>query len=99
MPSCRTALDKTRINGGEPSFAALVKLPPGAVQVYAPGIPSLSSLKKLSLEAILDILVIVSHVIAGDPDIPGDSGILGAGVMNYELPAVGVKIRCVRVYV
>ena len=65
------------------------------------GLHSLPSSKKLSLEAIVDILVIVSHVIAG-PDIPGDAGILGAGVMNYAGRGCENQVCacvCVNIYV
>lgn len=59
----------------------------------APAIPNLGSLKKLSLGDILEILSFVSHMVAGDPDVPGDSGMLGDDVMNYELPSIGKTVK------
>lgn len=34
-------------------------------------------------------------MVAGDPDVPGDSGMLGDDVMNYELPSIGKTVKCV----
>jgi hypothetical protein len=56
----------------------------------------MNSLKNMSMGAILDILVLISHVIAGDPDaVPRDPGLLGNEVMNYELPGIGLTVSYV----
>jgi hypothetical protein len=61
-------------------------------------IPNMNSLKNMSMGAILDILVLISHVIAGDPDaVPRDPGLLGNEVMNYELPGIGLTVAYVYV--
>lgn len=73
----------------------LVNIPKSAITVRAPQIPSMKNFKNMSLAEILDVLVFVSHLIAGDPDVPGDSGILGDDIMNYQLPAVGKTVKCV----
>lgn len=38
--------------------------------------PNLESLSSLDMDEVLDLLVFVSNLLAGDPDDPGDDGIL-----------------------
>lgn len=70
----------------------MFKFPNGSIIVTS-SIPSLSEFKNLSLAEILDLCVFVSHLIAGDPDDPESTGLLGDDVMNWEIPAVGKTLK------